>query len=65
MSSKSRIDKHFVSEIDQFLTEFDKTHPKSASQLAEIKKYDRLDQLRDIPRAPKDETHILKELEEI
>lgn len=45
----SKIDKHFVSEIDRKMAEFDATHPKSAAQQAEISKYQRIDQLRDIP----------------
>ena len=42
------IDKHFVSEIDKKLKEFDSTHPKSASQQAESEKYQRIYQLRDV-----------------
>lgn len=39
---------YYESEIDKFLAEFDKTHPKpSSSQAAEIKKYNRIYQLRD------------------
>lgn len=34
-----KIDKHYVSEIDKKLAEFDQTHGKSASQMAEIAKY--------------------------
>jgi hypothetical protein len=38
----------YVSEIDQFLQEFDKQHPElSASQRKEKLKYARLNQLRD------------------
>lgn len=37
----------FVSEIDQMLTEFDQTHPKSASQIAEIKKHEKIANMRD------------------
>jgi hypothetical protein len=37
----------YVSEIDRMLETFDKTHPKSESQLAEMKKYERIYQLRD------------------
>lgn len=43
------IDKHFVSEIDKKMAEFDKTHEKSSTQLAEIKKYQRIYRLRDVP----------------
>lgn len=39
MSNKNKIDKNFVSDIDKKLAEFDRTHPKSPSQLAEIKKH--------------------------
>lgn len=44
-----KIDKHFVSEIDKKLAEFDSTHPKSASQQAESEKYQRIYQQRDTP----------------
>jgi hypothetical protein len=39
--------KHYVSDIDLFLEQFDKTHSKSESQLAEIQKYQRVFALRD------------------
>lgn len=39
--------KNYVSEIDQKLVEFDATHKKSASQLAEIAKYEKIHHLRD------------------
>ncbi len=39
----------YVSRIDKMLEEFDHTHPLSASQLAEIQKYERIYQLRDHP----------------
>lgn len=42
-----KIDKHYVSQIDKKLAEFDAVNPKSASQLAEIAKYKRLNRLRD------------------
>jgi len=45
----SKIDKHFVSEIDKKMAEFDATHPKSASQQAEYDKYQRIYRLRDVP----------------
>ena len=41
------IDKAYVSPYDRFLYEFDATHEKSASQLKEIKKYQRIFALRD------------------
>ena len=45
---KPKINRKFVSDIDQFLVEFDKTYPqKSASQLEEIKKYEKVFKLRD------------------
>jgi uncharacterized protein YfbU (UPF0304 family) len=37
----------FISEIDKAFAKFDANHPKSASQLAEINKYQRIKQLRD------------------
>ena len=39
--------RNFVSKIDQFQTEFDNTHTPSASQLAEISKYKKINRLRD------------------
>ena len=45
----SKIDKHFVSDIDRKLAEFDATHVKSAAQQAEYDKYQRIYQLRDVP----------------
>lgn len=38
----NKIDKHFVSEIDKKLAEFDSTHTRSASQQAEYEKYQRI-----------------------
>jgi hypothetical protein len=46
MSNKD-IDKAYVSPYDKFLFEFDATHEKSASQLKEIKKHERIAFLRD------------------
>jgi hypothetical protein len=46
---KDKINKHFVSEIDQFLAEFDRKTPRSASQQAELAKYNRVAQRRDNP----------------
>jgi hypothetical protein len=43
------IDKHYVSPYDRFFYEFDATHEKSASQVKEIKKYERIHRLRDTP----------------
>lgn len=43
------IDKTYVSPYDRFLFEFDASHEKSASQLKEIKKHQRIFALRDTP----------------
>jgi hypothetical protein len=54
----SKIDKHFVSEIDKKMAEFDAAHKKSPSQQAEIDKYKRIYELRDEPLASReDATH--------
>ena len=45
--TKHDINKAFVSPYDRFLFEFDATHEKSASQLKEIKKHQRIAKLRD------------------
>lgn len=43
---------YYTSEIDQFLKNFDKTHPNlSASQRKEKEKFTRIYQLRDDPKA--------------
>lgn len=47
MKRKNKIEKHFFSTIDRCLAEFDQTHTKTASQLAEIKKHERVFYLRD------------------
>lgn len=44
---KHKKDIFFVSSIDRFLEEFDHTHAKTASQQAEIEKYQRVFALRD------------------
>jgi len=42
------VQKNFVSELDQFLQAFDKTHPRlSTSQCKEKEKYQRVYKLRD------------------
>ncbi len=46
---RSKVNKNYISEIDQRLADFNRTHPKSKSQQAEIKKYQRIYQLRDNP----------------
>jgi hypothetical protein len=49
----NKIDKSYVSELDQFIQAFDQANPtKSASQLADIKKDARIAQLRDHAIAP-------------
>lgn len=51
MNSSFDIDKAYVSPYDKFLTKFDETHAKTASQLKEIKKHQRIATLRDNPDA--------------
>lgn len=46
---KHKKNTRFVSDIDQFCTEFDRTHALSASQQAEIAKYEKIIELRDQP----------------
>lgn len=41
------IDKAYVSPYDRFLYQFDAKHEKTASQLKEIKKHERIARLRD------------------
>ena len=55
------IDKHYVSEIDKKLAEFDATHPKSRAQQAEHDKYQRIYRLRDEPASsePKEDDILL------
>ena len=48
------VDKHFVSKIDKFLTNFDKTQSKSLSQRAEIQKHACIFRLRDNISAAED-----------
>lgn len=45
---KRKRNKSYVSPIDRFQAKFDKEHPKSASQKAEIEKYRRVILLRDM-----------------
>ncbi|CDZ77849.1 hypothetical protein BN59_02142 [Legionella massiliensis] len=45
--SNHDIDKAYVSPYDKFLFEFDAKHEKTASQLKEIKKHERIFNLRD------------------
>lgn len=44
--------RNFVSSIDKFQLEFDKTHPPTASQLAEIRKYQQINRLRTFSQPP-------------
>lgn len=46
------IDKAYVSPYDRFLHQFDNEHQKTSSQLKEIKKHQRIFQLRD--KAPEE-----------
>ncbi|KTC64498.1 Uncharacterised protein (plasmid) [Legionella adelaidensis] len=55
------IDKAYVSPFDRFLFEYDATHEKSASQLAEIKKHARISALRDNPDLEAKSEEIWKE----
>lgn len=48
----------YVSEIDRMIETFDKTHAPSESQLAEMKKYERIYQLRDKVTEVKPEAKI-------
>ncbi|CAM4409778.1 MAG: hypothetical protein LEGION0398_MBIBDBAK_01236 [Legionellaceae bacterium] len=44
----TKCNKNFISEIDLFLTDFDRQHPQpSSSQLSQIQLYQRIAQLRD------------------
>ena len=45
--SNNDIDKAYVSPYDKFLYEFDAKHNKSASQIKEIKKHERIAMMRD------------------
>ena len=48
-----KIQRNYVSEVDQFLKNFDEAHPApSASQLKEINKYKRIYALRDSETPP-------------
>lgn len=46
----SKIDKSFVSDVDQFLTGLRGTVPENDSQRKERKKYERIKKLRDSPQ---------------
>lgn len=45
--SNNDIDKAYVSPYDKFFFDFDANHPKTASQLKEIKKHERIAHMRD------------------
>lgn len=47
MSTGTDIDKAYVSPYDKFLFEFDASHQKTASQLREIEKHQRIALMRD------------------
>lgn len=52
------IDKAYVSPYDKFLFIYDATHEKTASQLKEIIKHERIASLRDTPRMGGEEEAI-------
>lgn len=52
------VDKAYVSPYDQLFYKFDATHPKSESQLKEIKKYKRIFALRDTQEQTEDTKEI-------
>lgn len=55
------IDKAYVSPYDKFLYEFDATHEKSASQLKEIKKFQRIFALRDHAASEGEQDNIFRD----
>ena len=59
--SSNDIDKAYVSPYDRFLFEFDACHEKSASQLKEIKKHQRIFALRDNATSDLKQDDILKD----
>lgn len=54
------IDKFYVSPYDKFMYEFDATHEKSASQLKEIEKHQRIAERRDNATPEKEREQIWK-----
>lgn len=58
--SSSDIDKAYVSPIDKFLYKYDATHEKTASQLKEIKKHERIFEKRDDKNYPDTKGEIWK-----
>lgn len=62
MSVNNKILRDYVSEIDQFLANFDKEHPKlSKSQAKEVEKYERIYFLRDTENRPESPKKLWKE----
>ncbi len=53
MFKKQPIDKNFVSSIDKALAKFNRTHPLTEAQRAEVDKYRRIYRMRDHAIAPK------------
>lgn len=51
--SNEGLDKAYVSPYDKFLYEFDATHKKTASQIREIEKHQRIFLMRDDEHYPK------------
>lgn len=49
-----KVNKHFVSDIDLKIKQFNDIQPKSASQIAEIEKYNKIFELRDEPNVTRD-----------
>lgn len=61
MSNIHKTDKHYISDIDIFLCEFDDKHPeKSSAQQQEISKYQKIDALRDQFQEEETETSLWK-----
>jgi hypothetical protein len=52
------IDKAYFSPYDIFMAEFDSTHPKTKSQLDEIKKHEVIQRLRDDKEYQKNKTDV-------
>jgi hypothetical protein len=51
--SKNKVQRHYVSPLDQFLSVFDQEHPGlSKSQKKEVEKYRRISCLRDTTERP-------------
>lgn len=53
-----KIDTFHISDIDKEMARFNKSHPKSESQQAEIDKYQRIYTLRDNPEQTTEEESI-------